>query len=187
MRFLFRKIIFAFIFLVPSVLFATPPGGGTIKGHITDGKTGEPLTGAVISATPGKFKVVSGLDGSFVINNLPPGEYQVTVTMVSFESMTKEVKVAGGDNAQEIIFSLETTVKNLENVVVTGHGTTGNTDASARQIEKASDNVLNILSARTIQLAPDVTVANILRRVSGVTVDRGDDGRRSVSRDSGNG
>ncbi|MEI9959096.1 MAG: carboxypeptidase-like regulatory domain-containing protein [Ferruginibacter sp.] len=150
--------------------------GGTIKGHVTDKKTGEPLTGAVITIVNTKYKVVSGLDGSFTIKNLPPGEYKITITMVSYAPVTQDVKVTGSA-AADVDFSLETAAKNLDAVVVKGRAAqSGNTDASARQIEKLSDNVLNVLSSRTIQLAPDVTVANVLRRVSGVTVDRGEDG-----------
>jgi outer membrane cobalamin receptor len=148
-----------------------------LRGIVTDKVTGEPLTGAVISISNSKLRAISGLDGSFAIKGLSAGEYKLTVTMISFESATKQVKVAGNENAAQISFALERAVKTLENVTVRGRATlSGNSDASARQIEKSSDNVLNVLSSRTIELAPDVTVANVLRRVSGVTVDRGDDG-----------
>jgi len=146
-----------------------------VKGTITDKNSGEPLTGATVTIAKGKYKAVSGLDGSFTIKNIPAGNYDATITMVSYKPLVKEIKVKS-ENTDVLSFSLETETKALENIVVTSHGKTGLNDASARQIEKASDNVLNILSARTIQLAPDVTVANVLRRVSGVTVDRGDDG-----------
>ena len=38
--------------------------------------------------------------------------------------------------------------------------------------EKIADPVLNVLSGKTLQLLPDITVANALQRVSGVTIER---------------
>jgi TonB dependent receptor/CarboxypepD_reg-like domain/TonB-dependent Receptor Plug Domain len=177
MMFLAKKTLLFLSLFISSVLLAKTPAiydGGTIKGHVTDKKTGEPLTGAVISV--GKYRTTSGLDGSFIIKNIPEGDYEVTITMVTYQTIKQQVKIKNGATTDDIGINLETSTKNLENVVITGHSTTGNTDASARQLERISDNVLNILSSRTIQLAPDVTVANVLRRVSGVTVDRGEDG-----------
>jgi hypothetical protein len=148
-----------------------------IRGIVTDKITGEPLTGAVINVSNTKLKAISGLDGSFIIKGLTAGGYKVSVTMVSYESMSKEIKLSNNESTDRLSFALERTVKTLEGVTVRGRAAlSGNSDASARQIEKSSDNVLNVLSSRTIELAPDVTVANVLRRVSGVTVDRGDDG-----------
>lgn len=49
-------------------------------------------------------------------------------------------------------------------------------DRTVRNIEKNSDMVQNILSEKTIQLLPDVTVANALQRVSGVTIQRDNSG-----------
>jgi hypothetical protein len=170
-------ILSLFIFLTFSANACGLADGGIIKGHVTDKKTGEPLTGAVISIDGTKNKAISGLDGSFIFRNLPAGDYKITVTMVTYQSVTQNVKVNNGGSTDDIMFSLDVVSRTMEAVVVQGSKPlSGNTDASARQIEKQSDNVLNVLSSRTIQLAPDVTVANVLRRVSGVTVDRGDDG-----------
>lgn len=176
-----KQTIFVFSLLIATLSFAYgTPGfeGGTLKGFVTDKSTGEPLTGAVVAASSGgkTYQVLSGLDGSFTLKNLPAGNYNVTVTMVSYGSQSENVSVkASGDNAP-VLFKLETTVKSLETIEVSGRARTGLSDASARQIEKMSVNALNVLSTRAIQLAPDVTVANVLRRVSGVTVDRGEDG-----------
>lgn len=169
------KSVHAATMLVAALFFSLFSFAGTVKGHISDKKTGEPITGAVVSAGPG-YNAVSGLDGSYIIKNISAGDYELTVTNVGYETATRKISVTANE-ATTADFILDNHYKALETLVVSGRTAgAGNTDASARQIEKLSDNVLNILSSRTIQLAPDVTVANILRRVSGVTVDRGDDG-----------
>jgi outer membrane receptor protein involved in Fe transport len=60
-------------------------------------------------------------------------------------------------------------------VVVTGSGDK-TSDRAVRNIEKNSAMVQNILSEKTIQLLPDVTVANALQRVSGVNIQRDNTG-----------
>jgi hypothetical protein len=50
------------------------------------------------------------------------------------------------------------------------------TDKSVRRLERVSDPLLNILSAKTLQLLPDITVANAIQRVSGVTIEKSNSG-----------
>lgn len=144
--------------------------GGDIKGRVTDAHTGEPIVGAVVSLKGTHFTTQTGLDGSYVIKNIPDGAYTLVVSGVSYTAFSQGVGAAGSVDVQ-----LQPSTRDLVEVVVTGRSS-GATDAGARQLEKASDNVLNILSTHQLQLLPDVTVANVLRRVSGVTVDRGEDG-----------
>ena len=59
------------------------------------------------------------------------------------------------------------------NVIATNPG---RTEAGARLIERNAMNVVNVMSARVMELSPDVTVANVLQRMSGVTVERNSSG-----------
>lgn len=43
-------------------------------------------------------------------------------------------------------------------------------------MERLAPNVMNIISAKSIELSPDITVANVLQRISGVTVERSSSG-----------
>ena len=52
----------------------------------------------------------------------------------------------------------------------------GRTEAGARNIERQSMNVVNVMSAKAIELSPDITVANVIQRMSGVTVERNSSG-----------
>jgi outer membrane receptor protein involved in Fe transport len=148
----------------------------TIKGRVTDSKTNEPVTGAVVSIGDGHKEVLTGLDGSFEIKEVHAGKYTLTVKSISYAAYSQELTIDGKTDLPSLSIVLNSETKSLSDIVVVGGRRTGTTDASARQLEKSSDNVINILSTHQLQLAPDVTVANVLRRVSGVTVDRGDDG-----------
>ena len=48
-------------------------------------------------------------------------------------------------------------------------------------MEKTAGNVLNVMSQQSIQLSPDVNVATVLQRVSGVTMERDASGEASYA------
>lgn len=146
--------------------------GQTIKGLIISGETGEAITGAVVRVSSTSYHAISGLDGSFMIKNMPKGNYEITISMIGYATEKRHVST---DSTKPPVIELKTDRKELTGVVITGtHEKNG--DASARNIEKNADNVVNIISARAIQISPDLTVANVIQRVSGVTVERNNTG-----------
>jgi hypothetical protein len=165
----FALIFISLLFFPSCLLFAE-----TIKGRIIDSRTNEPVIGATVSIGKGYKDVLTGLDGSFKIKEVHVGKYTLTVKSISYNIYTQELIINGTD-ISPLFIVLNPTTKGLNEVIVVGKNS-GTTDAGARQLEKASDNVINVLSTHQLLLAPDVTVANVLRRVSGVTVDRGSDG-----------
>jgi TonB-dependent receptor len=68
-------------------------------------------------------------------------------------------------------FNLRLQTNELEQVIVTADAEK-NTDISARSSEKMANQVISVVSARTIELSPDLTVGNVVQRVSGVTMER---------------
>ena len=70
---------------------------------------------------------------------------------------------------------LEEDSKEMSEVVVISNYN-GSTDAKAIEIERQSANVVNVLGSRAMELAPDVTVGNIIQKMSGVTVERNSSG-----------
>ncbi len=63
----------------------------------------------------------------------------------------------------------------LEAFVVTGQAEKGS-DLEARKTEKNANQVMNIVAAKTIEISPDITVANVIQRVSGVSLVRNANG-----------
>lgn len=61
----------------------------TISGYVIDRETKEPLIGAHIVLSSTKFEETTDIEGFFLINNIPPGKYSVTVSYVGFRSHTK--------------------------------------------------------------------------------------------------
>lgn len=144
-----------------------------IKGVIKDAKTGEEIVGAVIviknSPTNG---TISGLDGSFTFRNISEPSVILVCSYLGYE--TKEI-VAGGDNNNQLFIFLQPTNKYLDEVIVYGNNTQNN-DVAVRGLEKNAMNVMNIVSAKAIEISPDLTVANVASRISGVTIERNNSG-----------
>jgi len=162
------KLLFVFL----SVITFTPIFSATIKGHIKDAKNGEGLIGATVYLKENnQVNAVAGLDGGYLIKDVAPGSYTLVVQFFSYITLEKSVTVS---NATDIItqdFSMKPDSLMLKEVQISG-GYDKDGDIYARNLEKNNDYLLNILSAKTMQLLPDVTVGDVLQRVSGVVTQK---------------
>ena len=143
-----------------------------VRGRILDAQTGEELIGAavIIKEMPGTG-AISGLDGSFAFDS-PVGECTLVCSSIGYKNL--EIKFSDS-SGETLVINLEPDTELLDAVVVTADNA-GRTEIAARGIEKSSMNVVNVMSAKAIELSPDMTVANAVRRMSGVTVERNSSG-----------
>ena len=158
--------------IIGAVLLAasTTVGAHTLDGIVKDSKTGEPLIGTIVEVKelPG-IRTTTGLDGSFTLHELPDeGRYTLVVRCMAYQTKEMKVDVASGG---KVSVSMDEDTKLLGEVVVTGHKE-HHSDRSAIELEKNAGTVLNVMSQQSIQLSPDVNVASVLQRVSGVTMER---------------
>ena len=145
-----------------------------ISGLVVSKQTGEVLTGADIKAESTSYRAITGLDGSFLLKQIPKGSYLLHISMVGFQPLNKRVELTGASLELPKI-ELDPATENLSSVIVTASGDK-NDDAHARNLEKNSDRVMNVVSAKAIEISPDITVANVIQRMSGVTVERNNTG-----------
>ena len=163
---LFIRRILMIIFLVLSI----KSYAGIVKGNVTDKQSGEPAVGAAVMLHGTTYGTTAGLDGSYTIHGIPAGEYDFEVVYATFSSYTEHIIIK---DTQTLVINvqlspLSSTLKEVEVKAKYKNGS----DEQARNIEKNSEVLLNVISARTIELLPDITVANVLQRVSGVQVER---------------
>jgi TonB-dependent receptor len=78
------------------------------------------------------------------------------------------------ESRPDLLVLLQPLYREIEEVVVYAH--TGNTETGVRNMEKLSPSIMNIVSAKAIEISPDITVANVIGRVSGVTLERNSSG-----------
>jgi hypothetical protein len=93
-----RIALLFLIALVPAVMRAQQ-GGATVRGTITDPDQAV-IPGATVTVTPAKGSAQvtqSGGDGTYVVHNLQPGTYSLTVTMNGFATYVRQgVRVTPG-------------------------------------------------------------------------------------------
>lgn len=158
------------------LLFVLDVLAGTIRGRTVDATTGQPIIGATLLIENTKFYNVSGLDGSFSIKNIPSGSYKIRISYVSYQTLTRDVVIHSDDQTLTMDLRLETeSGREIAEVTVKGKRD-GSSDRTARDLERNALQVTNIVSGRTIELSPDLTVANVIQRVSGISIERNSNG-----------
>ena len=154
-----------------ALLTAASANAMDIKGKIKDAKTGEEIIGAsvVVKEEPSKG-AVTGLDGSFSLSVNRP-TFTIICTYIGYKSY--EMQVTSKDSDIEIPLASDDVLLGEVTVVATNPG---RSEAGARAIERKAMNVVNVMSAKAIELSPDITVANVIQRMSGVTIERNSSG-----------
>lgn len=165
----FYCIYFFFLFM----FLAFESSAQSFSGDVTDAITGEPVGGAIISFREKRRQIFVQLDGRFSIKNLTPGPLTFEVTSLNYVSFSSSILIESGKDFR-LAIKLIPLSKELEAVYLTGSNT--GTDRNIRLLEKNSNQLVNIVSAKNMQLLPDITVANVLQRVSGVTIEKSGSG-----------
>ncbi len=156
------------------LFLAVQAHSGTVRGRAVELATGEPVTGVNLLLEGTNWHGVSGLDGSYVIRDVPAGTYRLRLSFVTYKTIVREIQVGLGE-VLTLDFSMEPVQQTLAEVSVVAKRD-GASDYTARSLERNAPQVMNVVSGRTIQLSPDLTVANVIQRVSGVSIERNSNG-----------
>lgn len=89
----------------------------SLSGKITDAKNGDALPGASVFIHDINKGGVAAADGSYTINNIPPGKYLVEISYIGYSSNAQTISI--NSSAQQD-FALQQTAVEQETVTVTG-------------------------------------------------------------------
>ncbi|NJK85737.1 MAG: outer membrane beta-barrel protein, partial [Bacteroidales bacterium] len=145
-----------------------------IRGKVTDAQTGELLVGCNIIIKELGKGTTTGFDGTYQFKNLPKGSYTLVCSYISYNTEENQITCAN-DGEIRMDFQLTVQTTNINEVSIIGHRDLS-TDISARKSERESLNMLNVVSAKTIELSPDLNIATVVGRVSGVTLEKSNSG-----------
>jgi TonB-dependent receptor len=145
---------------------AAQTGHGTISGRAVD-SGGALLPGARVRVEPGNISVITDQVGEFTVIDLAPGENKVTITYVGFLPYTVDVKVVAGQ-VTRVDAVLKVAAKGEEvTVVADALG-----EAEAINIQRTSDNILDVMPEGVIQSLPNENIADVVGRMPGVSLER---------------
>ncbi|WP_374166495.1 TonB-dependent receptor domain-containing protein [Arcticibacter sp. MXS-1] len=144
----------------------------TFKGHVYDKETGEPLVGATVRLAD--KMTVTGLNGSFELKGLKKGTYMLRVSHVTYKLYERRQEVLK-EGTPAVRIYLEPIRESLTEVSIVSKKD-GSSDRTATRLIQQSAQMVNVVSGRAIEISPDLTVANVIQRVSGITVERNSNG-----------
>ena len=145
---------------------------GRISGQVTDEKTGEPVIGAtvVVKGTPNGAS--TDIDGNFTISSAA-GTYTVEVKYIGYQPKeVTNVKVAATGVTNLNIAISESSNTTLNEVVVRSTLKKENVNA-LYVLQKNNVSVSSGISADIIQRSPDRNTGEVLKRVSGASLQNG--------------
>ena len=160
-------VLACFVFALPYTSWAQAKSN--VIGKVTDAATGEFLPGANVYLQDTNFGAASNAQGEFRINGVPPGTFTLVVNYIGYEEFEVEITVTG--DGADVDQDVELASSYVTGDVVTVYGLRqGQIKALSQQ--RTASNIKNVVDEEQMQRFPDVNSAEVLQRVSGVTVTR---------------
>ncbi len=114
------RLQFILTFFMSVLVTVTFAQVGTIVGNVKDKNTQRNISSAIISIDKTSFNATTDADGSYIIENLPVGSYNVTVNINSYTEQTQFNIIVISGTPQQVNFELEKKNNKIEGVKVSG-------------------------------------------------------------------
>ena len=143
---------------------------GKIAGSVTDKKTGETLIGLSVKVGGTTKGVMTDVEGHYNLIGLTPGKVSLSFSYLGYKTKSvTDIQINAGVTTNLDIVMEESNSQTLSEVVIT---------ATARQEslnglyakQKNSVRVTDGISAESIKKSPDKNTSEVLKRVSGTTI-----------------
>lgn len=168
-----KKILSALALLLVSTLFtatAFAQATGKVTGKIIDAKTNETLIGATVSIQGTTRGAATDVEGKYILGGLTPGKYTLLIRYIGYQQKSiTDVEIKAGEvtNLDVALPAAATTA--LGEVVVKSTYRQASV-ASLYAVQKNSVSISDGISSEIIKKSPDRNTADVLKRVSGATV-----------------
>ena len=151
-------------------LLAFSQGTESIKGTVIEEGTGINIPGANVVIKNPKKSAITDASGNFVINKLAAGKYEIQVSAIGFDTkIVSEIDVIAGEVAV-LTISLAEKKNTLDEIVITKTRAKAESVKSLLTLQKNSSRVSDGISAETIKRTPDKTTSDVLKRISGASI-----------------
>ncbi|HEV2479636.1 MAG TPA: outer membrane beta-barrel protein [Puia sp.] len=156
------------------ILFPAMGQTGTIRGNLFDQVSKDPLPAANITLQHTSYHTRADEKGNFTLAHIQPGEYDLFITNVGYTDLHKHVVVKAGETTK-VYLGLALGGQAMEEVTVFGRADREK-ETGSRDRERNAVNMINVISAQAMVRSPDISAANVLQRMSGVTIQRSSGG-----------
>ena len=138
-----------------------------LTGTVLDSKTRSALVGATIKLSSGSATVLTDVEGKFLISLREGSKVELEVSYLGYEK--KIINDIDINNADGLNILLSPSSKNMQEVVVRASGRK-ETVASLYLVQRNSSSIQDGISAEAIRKSPDKNTGEVIRRVSGASV-----------------
>lgn len=169
---MFQKFLIVVFLILTLFTYAKAQGKGNIQGKVYDAETGEPLIGVNILIQNTTIGTTTDIDGFYHFKNLSEGIYELKFSYVSYQTtIIKNIKVESGKTAN-VNVQLKPSTTQLQEVVITAEAAKS-TEGALLKIQKNSMNIMDVASAELIKRNNSSDGADVIKRMSGVTLSEG--------------
>ncbi|WP_432708317.1 TonB-dependent receptor domain-containing protein [Pedobacter sp.] len=154
--------------IISATVFAQ--GNGKISGTISDKKSGETLIGVTVKIKGTNTGIATDVEGRYSLTALPAGKHILTFQYVGYNGKEiSDVAVTNGQNTILNVILEESNLQNLAEVVIQGSFKKESVNALyAKQKNNAA--ISDGISSELIKRSPDRNTSDVLKRVSGATI-----------------
>lgn len=139
---------------------AAQEDSGTVVGRVTAEDSGNPISGVSVHILGTNRGTLTNQNGTYLIQQVPPGEHEIEFTFVSYATRTMDITVQAGQQTTADI-QLDRDPLNLDEILVTGYGT-------ARK-EELTGSVVAIPAQELAQI-PSTSFQDVMQGSPGVLV-----------------
>jgi hypothetical protein len=162
-----QRLVFTTLLSVLSVLVAAQ--NGTITGVVKDAKNLESIIGANVYIQGTQVGAATDINGNFTIANVKPGNYTLVISVLTYKTHVIPETVVEGGKRTQLEVTLHEDATELQEIVVSGTREINNDFALIDAIRE-NKLVVSGISAAQITKLPDRDAAQVMQRVSGVTI-----------------
>lgn len=145
---------------------AQQPATGSINGRVVNPGSQNYLSGALLKVRETGATTSTDENGSFRFGNIATGTYTIEASYIGYSPVTASVTVTDG---ARVSTTIELGPSSVDEITVTG---IRGAQAAALNEQRTSDNISNVISADQLGRFPDRNIAEAMRRIPGVSIQR---------------
>ena len=157
-----------FLFILLSLFsISTLVAQSQISGKIIDKGNGEGLVGAAVVLEGTTRGVLTDIEGNFTLL-VEPGTYTISISFISYETSKMQV-VAKANEVVYVNYAMAESKNQLQEVIIVASPERSNSVAMMIERKKAAQ-VSDGITADLIRKTPDRTTSDVLKRITGATI-----------------
>ncbi len=142
----------------------------SISGSVVDDANGGALPGVNVIIRVLKLSTTTDADGKFVFRNVKTGSFDVEFSFIGYDTKIISEVITKDNEITYLNTTISETKNELKEVVITRTKAKAESIKSLLVAQKNSITVSDGISAESIKRTPDKTTSDVLKRVSGVSI-----------------